>query len=99
MLRDGARVILAVRTAVYEKTGFTMSGGIARNKMLAKYASACNKSKQQTVVFPEGVENLLGRVPLTAFCGLGGQMSKMFTATEYRTSKVFIIISSCLGEG
>lgn len=88
MLREGARVIHDVRAAVFARTGFTMSGGVAQNKMLAKYASACHKPDQQTVVFPDAVDALLGEVPLTAFRGLGGQMGKTVVAAGHRTAKV-----------
>lgn len=42
-LLEGSRFAAELRSSVLAKTGYTMSAGVASNKMLAKYASACNK--------------------------------------------------------
>ena len=52
------------RRAVFAKTGYTMSGGIAHNKMLAKLASARNKPNKQTVVSRAAVDEMLEILPM-----------------------------------
>lgn len=49
-LAIGAEVCARLRAAVFACTGYTMSGGVAHNKMLAKLASARNKPNKQTIV-------------------------------------------------
>ena len=59
------------RRAVFAKTGYTMSGGIAHNKMLAKLASARNKPNKQTVVSRAAVDEMLEGLPMRSIKGLG----------------------------
>lgn len=69
-LVEGAKIAAEIRAAVFSATGFTLSGGIASNKMLAKFASSENKPNRQTVVFPSSVPALLSQVPVTRVGGL-----------------------------
>jgi hypothetical protein len=48
LLLLGARLVARIRAAVQEETGFTVSAGVATNKMLAKQASARHKPNKQT---------------------------------------------------
>lgn len=43
-----ARVVARIRSTVHQRLGFTLSAGIAWNKMLAKLASAKYKPNRQT---------------------------------------------------
>ena len=47
LLQAGAAVVLKMRRAVLKECGFTCSGGIAHNKILAKLGSGLNKPNQQ----------------------------------------------------
>jgi DNA polymerase eta len=60
----GADACRRARAAVFEKTGYTMSGGIAHNKMLAKLASARNKPNRQTVVSRAATAEMLETLPM-----------------------------------
>lgn len=46
-LLAGARLTAAIRRAIEEELGYTVSAGIASNKMLAKIASSRNKPNKQ----------------------------------------------------
>lgn len=46
-LLAGARLTAAMRLAVEQELGFTVSAGIASNKVLAKLASSINKPNKQ----------------------------------------------------
>jgi nucleotidyltransferase/DNA polymerase involved in DNA repair len=49
----GAAIVRKVRAAVLEETTFSMSAGLATNKVTSKIASARHKPNMQTVVSPE----------------------------------------------
>ena len=72
----GAEACRRARAAVLEKTGYTMSGGIAHNKMLAKLASARNKPNKQTVVSRSAVSEMLENLPMRSIKGLGGKLGE-----------------------
>ena len=72
----GAEACRRARAAVFAKTGYTMSGGIAHNKMLAKLASARNKPNKQTVVSRSAVSEMLENLPMRSIKGLGGKLGE-----------------------
>ena len=72
----GADACRRARAAVFAKTGYTMSGGIAHNKMLAKLASARNKPNKQTVVSRAAVDEMLEILPMRSIKGLGGKLGE-----------------------
>ena len=72
----GADACRRARAAVFAKTGYTMSGGIAHNKMLAKLASARNKPNKQTVVSRAAVGEMLEGLPMRSIKGLGGKLGE-----------------------
>ena len=55
---DAVRIAEAIRAAVREEIGITISAGIAPNKLLAKIASDCNKPDGQFVVEADQVAAL-----------------------------------------
>ncbi|GBG34783.1 Methionine aminopeptidase 1 [Hondaea fermentalgiana] len=69
-LRRGAALMERIRRDVLETTQFTMSGGIATNKILAKIASAHNKPAKQTVVPRDYGPALVRSIPLSKVPGL-----------------------------
>jgi DNA polymerase eta len=87
-LYEGALFAAELRGAVLAQSGYTMSAGVAQNKMLAKYASACNKPNKQTVMLPAAVESLLARVPITAFRGCGGKIGNTVAELGFATAAV-----------
>ena len=72
----GADACRRARAAVFAKTGYTMSGGIAHNKMLAKLASARNKPNRQTVVSRAATAEMLETLPMRSIKGLGGKLGE-----------------------
>ncbi|KAJ5665142.1 uncharacterized protein N7477_007590 [Penicillium maclennaniae] len=76
----GAEIVRAVRNAVWEKLHYTCSAGLARNKMLAKLGSACNKPNLQTVVRNRAVQHFLGGYKFTQIRMLGGKLGDQITA-------------------
>lgn len=70
----GARVVARLRRAVLAETGFTVSAGIAHNKMLAKLSSARNKPDKQTIVPASAVAALMATIPVKEIRGLGGKL-------------------------
>ena len=70
----GAIIGHEIRTRVAKACGYTLSVGIARNKLLAKLASPMNKPDGQMILPHESFLNDLGEVPITALQGLGGKL-------------------------
>jgi hypothetical protein len=79
-LAIGAEVCARMRAAVKAKTGFTMSGGVAHNKMLAKLASARNKPNKQTIVSWRAVGEMMASLPMRSIKGLGGKFGEQVEA-------------------
>ena len=72
----GAHFCSLARAAVFKATKYTMSGGVAHNKMLAKLASAKNKPNKQTVVSRVAVSEMLQGLPMRSVKGLGGKLGE-----------------------
>ena len=71
-LRAGAQICAELRAHVLRETSFTISGGIARSKVVAKLASSRNKPDgQTTLALAEGCEALLA-LPVRAVPGCRG---------------------------
>ncbi|KAJ5573679.1 uncharacterized protein N7459_008106 [Penicillium hispanicum] len=75
-----AEIVRSVRNAVWEKLHYTCSAGVARNKMLAKLGSACNKPNKQTVVRNRAITNFLGGYKFTQIRMLGGKLGDQITS-------------------
>ncbi|WEW55990.1 N-acetyltransferase eso1 [Emydomyces testavorans] len=83
----GAEIIRSVRLRVWERLGYTCSAGIARNKMMAKLGSACNKPNKQTIVRNRAVQQFLGDFKFTKIRMLGGKLGKHIAST-FETEQV-----------
>jgi len=68
---DAIRIAEAIRAAVRNEIGITISAGIAGNKLLAKIASDWNKPDGQFVVKPEQVADFIARLPVSHLHGVG----------------------------
>ncbi|OAX81551.1 hypothetical protein ACJ72_04105 [Emergomyces africanus] len=77
----GADIVRSVRMAIWERLKYTCSAGIARNKMMAKLGSACNKPNKQTIVRNRAVQQFLGGFKFTQIRMLGGKLGKQVAAT------------------
>jgi DNA polymerase-4 len=65
-----------IRQRVSEKTGLTVSAGIASNKLLAKIACEYNKPNGQFTVAPNDVEAFIKTVPIEKISGIGKVTAK-----------------------
>lgn len=76
LLVAGAIVVAELRAEVKAKLGFTCSGGIATNKILAKLGCGLHKPDQQTILLPHSVQLLMRDLPVDRLTGLGGQFGE-----------------------
>lgn len=83
----GSEIVRSVRQAVWDNLNYTCSAGLARNKMLAKLGSACNKPDKQTVVRNRAVQHFLGGYKFTQIRMLGGKLGDQITS-YFGTEKV-----------
>ncbi|KAJ5182763.1 hypothetical protein N7492_000379 [Penicillium capsulatum] len=85
VMQAGSEIVRAVRKAVWDTLHYTCSAGLARNKMLSKLGSACNKPDKQTVVRNRAVQYFLGGYKFTQIRMLGGKLGEQiisFFGTE-----------------
>jgi len=76
LLAAGAYICEGLRERCLHELGFTLSAGIAQNKMLAKLTSGMNKPDSQTVLCPDHTENLLRDLPIDRIRGLGAKLGR-----------------------
>lgn len=76
----GSEIVREVRAAVRAELKYTISGGIAQNKMLAKLGSAHKKPNQQTIVRNRAVQQFLSEFKFTKIRGLGGKLGEQITS-------------------
>ena len=78
---EAARIIKQIRTNIWKELGYSVSAGIAQNKLLAKIASAKNKPNMQTVVLPGPASAaMINDLSLRGVPGLGGKLGKRVVA-------------------
>lgn len=75
-----SNIIRNVRETVRAKLGYTMSGGISRNKMLAKLGAGYKKPNQQTVIRNRAVQQFLSDFKFTKIRNLGGKLGDEIVA-------------------
>jgi DNA polymerase eta len=78
----GTRVSSKLRLAVLNDLSYTISAGIAHNKMFAKLASAKNKPDQQTFVRQSMANPWLAITPFNRIRFLGGKLGKALIDTK-----------------
>ena len=76
----GSEIVRSIRAAIRTELKYTCSGGIARNKMLAKLGSGANKPNQQTVVRNRAVQQFLDGFKFTKIRNLGGKLGDQVVA-------------------
>lgn len=69
-----SEIVRDVRKAVFDTLGYTCSGGVAKNKMLAKLGSGYKKPNQQTVIRSRAVKHFLSDMKFTKIRMLGGKL-------------------------
>lgn len=91
----GSEIVRDVRRAVWDNLNYTCSAGLARNKMLAKLGSACNKPDKQTVVRNRAVQQFLGGYKFTQIRMLGGKLGDQ-VSSYFGTEKVSDLLNVTL---
>jgi DNA polymerase-4 len=74
-----------IKTLIREKTGLSLSAGVATNKFLAKIASDLQKPNGLTVVPPEGVQAFLDPLPISRLWGVGEATRKALARFNVNT--------------
>jgi DNA polymerase-4 len=75
----------ALKEAVREKTGLTVSLGIASNRYVAKIASGMSKPDGITVVAAGGEEAFMGALPVAKLWGAGSKTQEQFKRQGLKT--------------
>ncbi|XP_022912036.2 DNA polymerase eta [Onthophagus taurus] len=73
----GGVIAEEIREAVYKKTGYKCSAGIAHNKILAKLSCGLHKPNQQTILPQCGVDELYKNLPIRKIKSLGGKFGEI----------------------
>jgi DNA polymerase-4 len=74
-----------LKNAVREKTGLTVSLGLAANRYVAKIASGMSKPDGLTIVPPGEEEAFMLPLPVTKIWGAGGKTQEQFKKQGFRT--------------
>jgi DNA polymerase eta len=84
LLVAGAVVLGRLRAEVTRATGYTLSAGVAHNKLLAKLVSGRNKPDKQTIIPTSAVGRLLAALPLRDLNGFGGKLGDALLGPPHR---------------
>lgn len=82
-----SEIVRDVRKHIKDTLHYTCSGGVARNKMLAKLGSGYKKPNQQTVIRNRAVKHFLSDMKFTKIRMLGGKLGDEVVAM-FGTDKV-----------
>ncbi|KAF2867445.1 hypothetical protein BDV95DRAFT_444649, partial [Massariosphaeria phaeospora] len=82
-----SEIVRDVRKHIKDELGYTCSGGVARNKMLAKIGSGYKKPNQQTVIRNRAIKHFLSEMKFTKIRMLGGKLGDEAVAM-FGTDKV-----------
>ncbi|EOD50373.1 putative sister chromatid cohesion protein eso1 protein [Neofusicoccum parvum UCRNP2] len=93
----GSEIVRDVRAQIFSELKYTCSGGVARNKMLAKLGSGHKKPNQQTVVRNRAVQNFLNDMKFTKIRNLGGKLGDEVVAM-FNTDTVKELLGVPLGQ-
>lgn len=73
----GADLMFSARNEIYTELGYTTSGGISRNKNLAKLAAGFRKPDNQTILRTSLINLFLHKFQLVDVTGMGGKTGDM----------------------
>ncbi|KAK9881571.1 hypothetical protein WA026_016446 [Henosepilachna vigintioctopunctata] len=80
-LAVGGVIVEKIRAAVFEKTGFQCSAGIAHNKILSKLVCGEHKPNKQTILPQHAVEKMFSKLPVRKIKSLGGKFGNILSDT------------------
>ncbi|KEP49303.1 DNA polymerase eta subunit [Rhizoctonia solani 123E] len=86
-LSIAAELMRDIRQTTFEKLGYTLSAGIARNKMLAKLSASYRKPMAQSVLRNVAIPGYLGPMPFQKIRFLGGKLGDAM-ATQFGATTV-----------
>ncbi|KAH7410098.1 sister chromatid cohesion protein Eso1 [Phaeosphaeria sp. MPI-PUGE-AT-0046c] len=92
-----SEIVRDVRKNIRYDLGYTCSGGVARNKMLAKLGSGYKKPNQQTVIRNRAVKHFLSDMKFTKIRMLGGKLGDEVVAM-FGTDKVKDLVEQPLDQ-
>lgn len=92
-----SEIVRDVRKNIKDALGYTCSGGVARNKMLAKLGSGYKKPNQQTVIRNRAVKHFLSDMKFTKIRMLGGKLGDEVVAM-FGTDKVKELVEQPLDQ-
>jgi nucleotidyltransferase/DNA polymerase involved in DNA repair len=75
-----------LRTFILEKIGFSISVGIAENKLIARLLSPLHKPDCQVCLDPQQYENFMTEFPLQSIPSLKGKLGDSFLQAGYSTA-------------
>jgi nucleotidyltransferase/DNA polymerase involved in DNA repair len=76
LLQRGCWVAKAIRQAVFDKLGFTLSAGISTSKLVAKLGASYGKPNGQAVIYPSSIPFVMNETPIRKVRNLGGKIGK-----------------------
>lgn len=82
-----SKIVRDVRKHILDTLHYTCSGGVARNKMLAKLGSGYKKPNQQTIIRNRAIKHFLSDMKFTKIRMLGGKLGDEVVAM-FGTDKV-----------
>ncbi len=82
---EAARLLEDLRSAIFTKTGLTVSAGLSDCKLLAKIGSECNKPNGQYIILPDDKDDFLYPLPLEKIPGVGPQTLKKCWSLNLKT--------------
>ncbi|KAF4987584.1 hypothetical protein FDECE_15374 [Fusarium decemcellulare] len=77
----GSEIVRNVRAEVWQKLGYTCSGGVASNKLVSKLGSGYKKPNKQTVVRNRAVSYFMTSFKITKLRNLGGKLGEQIVST------------------
>lgn len=75
----GSQILFRIRQDVFDELGYTTSGGVANNKLVAKLAAGFHKPDCQTIIRNQLLNKFLQNFKLTDITGLGGKLGDSIT--------------------
>lgn len=73
----GSQLLFDIRKKIYDYFSYTTSGGLGRNKQIAKLACGFKKPDNQTIVRNRLIHNFFKNFNLTNLTGMGGKVGKI----------------------
>ncbi len=82
---SATRIATALRRAIHQELGITVSAGVAPNKFLAKVASDWDKPDGLCVIPPERVQEFVAQLPVKRVFGVGRVTAEKLEAMGVQT--------------